>query len=281
MKGRYSVGLVMLLGAVVAAIVLTRGGGGVEWRHLRPGLEFAVIRGEPYCRRGSADIGVLRVDPERFRFAVHHYGEQSEQRPPDIVEWQKRTHGIAVFNAGQYYPDMTYMGLLVSNGEVISSKRHPEFEAALVAEPKRTTRRRGARVARARVLDLKDEPLDDEAPGWDEVAQSFMLLDRRGEVRVRKSDRIANRTLVGEDRQGRLVIVTTEGGYTLWELAQLIRSGPLELAHAMCMDGGAEAKLLIKHEDFVWASFGPWNGDDDGGARADVPLPAVIGIYPR
>lgn len=283
MSGRYSVGLVSVLAVIVAGIVLTRGADGVEWQSLRPGLEFAVIRGEPYCRRGSADIGVLRVDPDRFRFAVHHFSERAGDRPPGVVEWQKRTRSLAVFNAGQYYPDpdMTYMGLLISNGKVVSSKPHPEFKAALVAEPTREARRRGGRLARARVLDLQTEGLDADAPGWGEVAQSFMLFDRAGDIRVRKSDRVANRTLVGQDGQGRLLVITSEGGYTLWEMAQLLRSGALDMTHAMSMDGGSESKMVVKDEDFAWASFGPWDGEDGGGARADVPLPTVIGVYPR
>jgi hypothetical protein len=98
---------------------------------------------------------------------------------------------------------------------------------------------------------------------------------------VRKSDRVANRTLVGEDSQGRLLVITSEGGYTLWEMAQLLRAGPLDLTHAMSMDGGAESKMLVKHRDFAWASFGPWDGEDAGGLRADAPLPAVVAVYPR
>lgn len=281
MSGRYSVGLVMLLAAIVAGIVLTRGAAGVEWEALRPGLEFTVVRGEPYCRRGSADIGVLRIDTERFRLAVHHYSEHADERPLGIVEWQRRTRGVAVFNAGQYYPDMSYMGLLISNGSVVSGTPHPEFKAALVAEPTQSQRRRGTHARRARVLDLETDELRSQEPPWEEVAQSFMLFDRHGTVRVRKSDRVANRTVVGEDAQGRLLVITTEGGYTLWELAQLLQAGHLDLKHAMCMDGGAEAKLVIKMERFAWASFGPWDGRDDGGVRADVPLPAVVAVYPR
>lgn len=266
-------GLVILTLAVAGAVLVTQRVPGPQWRALQPGLEFATIHGAPYCRRGSANIAVLRVDPRRFRIGVRHYSNGRESQPPGVLGWLQRSDALAVFNAGQYYPDFTYMGLLVSDGTVVSKQRHPEYQAALVAEPVDGG-------TQARVLDLADERID--LPQWREVAQSFMLFDRSGALRVRRTDRVANRTIVGEDGHGRLVVVTTEGGYKLWELAGLLREGPLGLTHAMCMDGGAEAKMLVRTERFRYASFGPWNGDDGAALPgADVPLPAVITVTRR
>jgi hypothetical protein len=273
-----------LVGILGVALVATHATRGFRWHTIESGLDFTTISGEPYCRRGSAEIGVLRIDPQRFRLRVRHHSELSGEEPPNVIEWRARTDAVAVFNAGQYYPDYRYMGLLVSGGRVLSDRMHPEFKAALVAEPDGGTTRASAAGARrrARVVDLLDEAIDPESPGWREVAQSFMLFDRQGRVRVRKTERIANRTVVAEDRRGRLLVMTTEGGYTLWELAQLLRDGPLEPTQALSMDGGAEAKLVVKDGDFAYASFGPWQGGN--GARSpgsDVPLPAVITVHRR
>jgi uncharacterized protein YigE (DUF2233 family) len=267
--------LVVAILLVLGALFATRGAHGPQWRPLQPGLDFATLSGAPYCRRGSIDIAVLRIDPRRFRIAVRHYSTDGALHPVGILEWQQRTGAVAVFNAGQYYPDFSYMGMLVSAGRVVSSRQHPEFQAALVAEP-----REGREMAH--VLDLKEESLDDDRRGWQEVAQSFMLFDRKGTLRVRRTDRVANRTIVGEDRHGRLLAITTEGGYTLWEIARLLRDSPLGLTHAMCMDGGAEAKLCIKADRFTYASFGPWDGGHTASAPgSDVALPAVIAVMPR
>lgn len=266
-------GLVILTLAIAGAVLVTQRVRGPQWRTLQPGLEFATIHGGPYCRRGSANIAVLRVDPRRFRIGVRHFSAGAASQPPGVLGWLRSSGALAVFNAGQYYPDLSYMGLLVSGGEVVSKRRHPEYQAALVAEPANGG-------AGARVLDLSDERI--ELSEWREVAQSFMLFDRDGALRVRRTDRVANRTIVGEDPHGRLLVVTTEGGYKLWELAELLREGPLGMTHAMCMDGGAEAKMLVRTERFRYASFGPWNGDDGTSMPgADVPLPAVITVMAR
>ena len=120
---------------VVGALVIGRGVSGPHFRSLRPGLEFAVLHGEPFCRGGSSAIAVLRLDPARVRLRVRHYSLEPEHRPLDILEWQGRTAALAVFNAGQYYPDYSYMGLLVSDGRVVSHHVHPAYKAALVASP--------------------------------------------------------------------------------------------------------------------------------------------------
>jgi uncharacterized protein YigE (DUF2233 family) len=267
--------LILLAVLAVGAVLATQGARGLQWRFLEPGLDFATLRGEPYCRRGSAAIAVLRVHPRRFRLQVRHYSTESERRPLDVLEWRRRSDAIAVVNAGQYYPDFSYMGLLVSDGKVVSPKRHPRYQAAFVAEP---ARGQGA----ARVLDLAADPLDLDEKAWGEVAQSFMLFDRKGELRVRRTDRVANRTILGEDSNGRLLLIVTEGGYRLWELAQMLQRGPLDLTHAMSMDGGAESKLCVRAGEFTYASFGPWDGAGDSRpAGADVPLPSVITVSRR
>jgi hypothetical protein len=262
---------VVLLGFAILAVA--RGGGRTRWSRLGDGIEFTTFRGDPWCRRGSSEIAALRLDPARVRLRVLHYSRQPDGLPLSIVEWQRRTGALAVFNAGQYYPDLSYMGLLVSNGEVISRRLHPRFKAALVASP-----RRGGHDAH--VLDLDRQPIDPASPGWREVAQSFMLFDQQGEPRVRKTDLVANRTVVAEDQRGRLVVITSEGGYTLWDFANLLRRTPLGLTHAMAMDGGYEAELCVSAGRFHYASFGRWKGGSEmpDAPGASVPLPAVVAV---
>jgi hypothetical protein len=267
---RIPVGRLVLLVAVgIALWAMAQRTAAPRWRNLGPGLEFATMRGDPYCRRGSAAIALLRLDPARVTLRVLHCSRQPEGAPLSALEWQRRLDAVAVFNAGQYYPDFSYMGLLVSNGEVVSAKEHPAFHAALVAAPV-------AGGAQARVLDLDHVSIRRERGRWKEVAQSFMLFDHRGKLRVRRSELIANRTAVAEDRKGRIVIATTEGGYTLWEFGRLLAASSLGLSHAMSMDGGREAELCVRTPGFRYASYARWAEAERG--EAGVPLPAVVAV---
>ena len=262
-----------LLAVIVAILVIARGAGGPRWRTLRPGAEFTTFRGDRWCKRGPADVAALRLDPARVRLRVRHYTLMPAGRPLNIVEWIEGTRSLAVFNAGQFYEDLSYMGLLVCDGRIVSGVLHPGFKAALVAAP-------DSGGPSARVLDLTEVRLDPAHPGWREVAQSFMLFDRTGAVRIRRSDRVANRTVVGEDHHGRIVVITSEGAYTLSDFATMLQSLPLDLSHAMCMDGGYEAELCVSADKFRYASFGRWerDGDASDSPGATTPLPAVVTV---
>jgi hypothetical protein len=258
---------------IVSTFVLWRGTRAPRWREVVPGLEFAIFRGDPYCRRGSAALAVMRLDPERIRLRVHHYTQAKDTEPPDVVQWQRRTRAIAVFNAGQFYPDYGYMGLLASGGRWLSRQPHMGYHGVLVAD------RHGPGVG-GKVLDLTAIPTAPESLAWNEIAQSFMLFDSAGTLRVRRSERIANRTIVGEDRLGRLVVVVTEGAYTLADIAFVLQNSTLRLRHAMSMDGGRESELVVAHRGFRYASFGQWKSTDEHptAPAARVPLPAVITV---
>jgi uncharacterized protein YigE (DUF2233 family) len=265
--------LAALAAVVVAVLAIANAARAPHWRTLAPGIEFATMRGEPYCKSGPSTIALLRVDPAQVRLRMMHFLREPDHRPLAIDEWRRRSGATAVFNAGQFYPDLAYMGLFVSDGAMVSPKRHAGFRAALVAEPVGGD---SARRPRARVLDLAHDSLDSDHPAWREVAQSFMLFDRDGETRVRQTDQVAGRTAVGEDGRGRIVVATSEGGYTLWDYARLLRRRDLELKQVMNMDGGHEAQMLIDSGGFRYTSFAR-----DPSAGAPVPLPAVIAVLPR
>ena len=267
--------LAALLAVLVGALVLARGTGTPRFRGIARGIEFAILRGEPFCRQGSSDIAVVRVDPALARVRVRHFASDSKQ-PLDIFEWQRHTGAALVFNAGQYYPDFSYMGMLVSGGKRISPQPHPTFKGALVADPVH-----GGRAAQ--VLDLDEHSLDAVRPAWREIAQSFMLFDEHGTVRVKKSSQIAQRAVVGEDVDHRLLVIASEGSYTLNDFAILLKSSPLRLTHAMSMDGGDEAQLLIRHGTFHYANFGHWTpGRAEDQLRVTLtPLPAVVTVSPE
>lgn len=258
---------------LVGVIAVWRGGQGVRWRELGPGLEFTTLHGEPYCRRGSSAIAVLRMDPERVRLRVRHYTQNPEPRPLDVVEWQRLTNAAAVFNAGQFHPDFRPLGMLASGGRWLFRVPHKDYQAVLVAG-----RRKDGRGAR--VLDLSGKSSAPDSLPWNEVAQSFMLFDTSGTLRVRRTERIANRTVVAEDRQGRVLVMVTEGAYTLADLAHVLQQSALGLRHAMNMDGGREAELVVARSGFRYASFGQWNPEDEhpSAPAARVPLPAVVSV---
>ncbi len=250
------------------------------WKRLDGGLEFRIMDGGAVCRDGSPGIAVVRFDPERWRIDLFHYSEEpGATQSRDIAGWQARTGAAVIFNAGQYYPDRRPMGLFMKGGRNLGTRRLKDWKGLLVAEPG------GIKgIPRARIFDLDHETFDASTTPYGIVLQSFMILDRDGRKRVRRSDWRANRTVVAADRRGRLLVLHTEGAYTLWELADWLSRSDLDVREAMAMDGGFEAQMSVRSGGTEYLSFGQWHVDDRG--DHSMPgvhslLPAAVGLFPR
>ncbi|RJX32693.1 MAG: hypothetical protein C4525_09890 [Desulfarculus sp.] len=242
-----------------------------RWRELRPGLEFAFLQNVASARSGSARVAVLRVDPARFSFRV--LAAPAGQAGLTAGQWRRASGALAVFNAGQYTAERKYLGHLMQDGKTLS-RPVPQQDGLFLAEPADES------LPRARVIDQRYTAYDPASSPYRQAAQSLMLVDRFGQVRVRRSNRVAHRTAVAEDDQGRILVLVTEGGHTLWELAHALLASGLGLREVMSMDGGPESQLDVKVDQFSYQQFGrapaapdlPW---------LRQPLPAALAVLPR
>ncbi len=249
------------------------------WEHLAEGLAVRVWEPGSRCGGEVPALLLVRVDPERFRFATYHYRDEDLPAPITIRDWQERTRATILFNAGLFREDYSYLGLLFKDGRSLGSKTHARWKGLFVAEPT------ASGLKKARVVDLARESFSPDASTYREMAQSLMLVDARGKPRVQHTGKHARQTVVGEDKAGNILIIKTAAGVALWELAVCLRDGVPTLRHAMLMDGGSSSDLLIvstllggKGAD---RKTPRWVSMADGSATAHTPLPAVIGVRPR
>lgn len=262
----------MLLMAQFVLSELAWAGDKIIWRQLRPGLEFAQIPAEEIVRSGNSNLAALRIDPKLFRFKV--LIAPADQTGFSAQEWLNRAGALAVFNAGQYAADRSYLGLLVVNGQAMGHVAS-KLDALFLAEPS------DAALPKARIVDLRYSAFDLKANPYYQAAQSHMLLDRFGQIRVRRSPLVANRTAVAEDNTGRIVVLVSEGGHTLWELADFIKGLGLGLREVMNMDGAGESQLAVQTNGFRYKQFGTPTGSPDILPWPVTPLPVALGIFPR
>jgi uncharacterized protein YigE (DUF2233 family) len=221
----------------------------------------------------------VEIDPDRYRFTVHYYQQDGLSDPLDIRQWQERTGHDLVFNAGLFRENYAYLGLLYGNGRSLGSKRHVTWLGLFVAEPAENHSRR------ARVLDLTYDVFDERQPPYREVAQSLMLLDRTGKIRVRQTGKRAHQTLVAEQSNGHLVVLKTTEVVSLYALGECLRDAYPSLRQVMAMDGGSSSDVAVSPSlrQAVSKMAGVHTGIPllEGITTAHVGLPAVIGISPR
>jgi len=257
--------------ATTTAQILTRD-------QLGDGLSISVWDPHTQCP-DVAPLVAVEIDPDRYRFTVHYYQQDGFSDPLDIRQWQEQTGHDLVFNAGLFRENYAYLGLLYGNGRSLGSKRHATWLGLFVAEPS------ADRSRRARVLDLTFDTFDERQPSYREVAQSLMLLDRTGKVRVLQTGKRAHQTLVAEQSNGHLLVLKTTEAVSLHALGECLRDAFPSLRQVMAMDGGSSSDVAVspslRQATSKMAGFHSWIPLLEGSTTTHEGLPAVIGISPR
>lgn len=250
----------------------------VSWERLTTGIQVTLWNPANACPHVPAML-ILQVDPERFRFSIHYFRDEGLHAPLSITGWQQRTDAYVVFNAGLFREDYSYLGLLFKEGRSLGGKKHHSWQGLFAAEPTDN------KLRKARVLDLAFEGFAEEMPSYREAAQSLMLLDRTGKLRVRDSGKRAYQTVVAEDSTGAILVMKTADVVSLHDLADCLHQQMPSIQQAMAMDGGSSSDI-IAGPDLLQAaqdrsSQAGWRPLLEGSFGVHIGLPAVIGISPR
>jgi uncharacterized protein YigE (DUF2233 family) len=219
------------------------------WRSVRPGLETRELSVENDL--WGERLFVARVDPQQAAFRVRYDPAQ----PRRVGEWLAAEDARLVVNAGFFDDDNRVLGLLIADGEA-SGATYVDLGGLF-----------GVRQGRVQVRSLILQPYR-RGEVFDQMVQSFpTLLTGGGAINtaIRDDGAVAPRTVVGVDRQGRVVfLVSPRPTFNLTELAAWLAQSDLDLDAALNLDGGTSSGLVVQTVEGVWGS--------DSWAR----VPAVI-----
>ncbi len=228
--------------------------GPVKWLEHEKGFEAARVELLYGARFGPADLFLARFDPTLFALKPYHESEFPLEPQANIALWAQRLpQAAALINAGQYYPDRSYMGSLFRDGQSLSSGPHSQWKGLVVSGPGPEA---PAGAPEAALLDLLEAPADWRPEHYQNQMQSFMMLDAQGRVRVRDSQQLASRAALGQDKQGRLILIMTPAAVSLYDLAVALKNSSLDLTRVLGLDGGFEAQLLLRQGDRPFQASG-------------------------
>ena len=219
--------------------------GTLDWRVVAEGFDVAelpvLVSGEEVDR-----VLLARVDPARFRFVVRT--APAGNKGPD--DWMAELGAVLLINGSYYAADGRPDTPLVNAGHLFGPA---EYEA-----------RHGAFVAAgdtAMVRDLAGLDWRATLANAEEAMVSYpLLLAADGSTRVSADGRwLANRSFVGEDNAGRIVLGTTRDAFfSLANLARFLRAAPLDLRVALNLDGGPVACQYVALESYRRSACGQW-----------------------
>lgn len=243
------------------------------WRAIGRGLSFTQVQ---VLRDGEVvtDLAVVKIDPAANAFRVF------SGKPRAITAWQGQLQAPIVFNGSYYKGDGTPCGLVIADGKPIGPTRNRQMRGMFVAEPKGMS----PDLPRATILDLLTTPVDPKKLPWTQGVQSFpLLLDYKGKIRIKDSEKRAHRTVIATDRNGNILVFNTSNRFfTLYQFAEFLKGSEFNIDSALNLDGGTEAQLYIKTKDFEY--FSPPSWENSIGNLIDEQkfwLPTVVGVFPR
>lgn len=223
------------------------------WETLAPGLERRVYR--PGGLNALTSFLALRMDPALYSLRAHYLPGQ----PLDAPGWQAALPGAAAFvNANFFNLENHILGLLVADSV--------SYGQSFIGFGGMAQVQGGV----PRVRSLIAEPYLGEA--LEQAVQAFPMLMLNGEPTFERTDgdRPSRRTIVAQDRAGRIVLITTNSliGMRLADLGAYLASTDLDLVNALNLDGGGSTMMVI-----------------NSGAPQIVPsfdpVPAVLAVYPN
>jgi hypothetical protein len=247
-----------------------------EWRTIRDGFEAgelaAVVDGSEVDR-----IFLARIDPAKFRFEV--LNEPSGDRNLDI--WM--THlGAALVVNGSYYGHSGFPATpVVSAGTFLGPETYDARAGAFVASASFTG-----------IRDLAGQSWQEAFKGARDAMVSYpLLLAEDGGGRVVKSEWLANRSFIGQDHDGNIIVGTTaDAFFSLPRLAAFLQQAPLRLKLALNLDGGPIACQGISLDRFERRQCGKWEIQADGGRVTRLvcqepcsrpAMPIALAVFPR
>lgn len=254
----------------------------VNWAEEAPGFESARAKLLYGARLGPGDLYLLRFDPAQFSFRPYHEMEYHGESQAAIGTWAERLgEAVTLINGGQYYPDRSYMGCLKRDGRDFSQKIHRQWKGFIVSEPKPDA---PPGIPPAAVIDLEESQRLLRPEYYQNVMQSFMLLDHKGLVRVRESRNLTGRTALGEDGEGRLIVIMSPAAISLYDLAMVLKSPALNLKRVMALDGGFESQIFMRRRESGLAVGSQFSITDSRAIYLPAyrpTLPAVLAVERR
>ena len=203
------------------------------WEPAAPGIEVRSL--DVTVGERTERVTLARVDPAAVRFRVLY----DPQTPVSVQGWAARSGADLVINAGYFAEDHTTVGLTISEGVPYGSPYGDYAGMFAVTADQRTS-----------VRWLRAWPYQ-PAESLQAAVQSFPVLIKPGGIpgfpAAADDGRAARRSVVGQDRAGRILFAIAPGGaFTLHELSNWLSGADLGLDVALNLDGGTSSGLWVR-----------------------------------
>ncbi len=247
-----------------------------DWRELAKGIElvrFPVEDAKPH------EFVIVRIDPKLARLELLAAAEQKHAALP-ADEWAKQHDLQVVINAGMFEPDhVTHTGSMKSEVAGLTGRLNKLYSSFAMFVPF------DSKDPAFRIFDADTEEdmagLKETAfPGYKYVLQNLRLIKRPGENRWKPQPKAWSEAALGEDDQGRALLIFCGAGLTMHDFNEHLLKLPIHVVAAQHLEGGPEASLHIRCGGFKLDCVGSYETgfNENYDNKEYWPIPNVIGV---
>lgn len=203
------------------------------WQSLAPGIEYLDLRYRSLSQ--WSHIHIFRIDLQTTKLSLI-LAKNLPQNYASAQEFRQYGHGLLAINGGFFNPDKTPLGLRINNEQILNPLRRISWWGVFLITKQHA---------------MITSPYDFHYKKNIEFAiQSGPRLLVGGQIPHLRPG-YANRSALGIDAQGKVLIVVTENmPISTTSLAQVLKDPPLRCVDALNLDGGSSSQLYAKINAF-------------------------------
>ncbi len=230
-----------------------------DWAMVEPGVEYRVLSARPSNSR-RFDMHIVRLDPNQVGFRVHYTPGQ----PKSFSDWQVllQNSALAFVNANFFTEANLAIGLVITDGIPHGNSLTGYggmFQVDMNGTPRvRSLVREG----------YGGEPLQ-------QAVQAYPMLVELGGVQASTGagfDDPARRTVIAQDRNGRILLISTGllGEISFNDLQEWLLTSELDVQVAFALDGGKSSALFVNRTGLSPITVPSYS-----------PFPVALAVYER
>lgn len=244
------------------------------WKNLEPGLDLGFFAAPKKSILGDSLIRVLRADTQFFALKLLNSSASKTHKRYSVKKWVNQNSLVAGINASMYQKNQVSSVSYMKTGEHVNSTWLSKDKTVLAFDPIEKN------TPAVKIIDRECEDFGVLREQYASLIQSIRMVSCKGENAWSPQKKMWSTAAVGLDHQGRVMFIHVRSPYSTHELINMLLQLPIDLKHAMYVEGGAEAQLYIntgkeEHEFIGSYSTGSREHDENTFSR---PIPNVLGL---